>query len=201
MRELILGCLAVAGVGGGVFYGPDLFKGDGRNSDGSYAMSEAEAISRMMAAQAPAGKPPFFDIAVEANNIGDGVVEWAGAGSHAAIKCQAKVAVVSETSVKVTPSCLGGGPSDGAAAGMTGDMINLGFAEFVAAGLEQRPMDMRKWAAQSMGAVFKGLPAAKNQALQMDAEARAARASQDPADFELPEELDQSHLETYSETE
>lgn len=169
MRELILGGLAVAAVGGGVFYGPDLFNGEVAGADGSYAISESEAITRMMAANAPAGKPPFFDIAVEASNLGDGVIQWSGTGSHAAIKCQAKVSVANEGRINVTPSCLSGGPSDGAAAGMSSDMVSLGFAEFVAAGLEQRPMDMRKWAAQSMGAVMKGLPSAKQQALAMDA--------------------------------
>lgn len=93
--------------------------------DGSYDMPAKVAIERLLNAKIQAGVPPFYGLEVKAQSVGEGVVIWSGKGSHASIMCEAKIAETEDKRSMVTQSCNGGGPSDGAAAGITSDMINV----------------------------------------------------------------------------
>jgi hypothetical protein len=165
MQQLFFGAAACIFVAGGVF----LYEG-GMPAK-TYAMSVAEANAKLASAPTRDGQMPFGDQDIRISRPTQNIVQWDAKGSHSAVSCSAKIEPASEGRVTVTKSCVGGaGPSDGAAAGATGDMVKIAFAEFVDSSLENRPFNDSVVNAAKMAAMASNMPSMIGGAIKMDIE-------------------------------
>jgi hypothetical protein len=92
---------------------------------------------------------------------------WSGTGAHAAVDCTATLVPLDAQRTQVVTLCGGGGPSEGAAAGMVAKMLQIAMVEQVDSTLRGRPYNKQKIQMQSAGAMLQALPKMEADALKM----------------------------------
>src|SRR6188768_2840333 len=128
MRDMILGLLAVSGVGAGVYYWPaggadvNPQSPSGNAPSDVYPLSPAEAVSRLSQAQTRTGTAPFFNTEMRKEFAGTSRVDFKNAEGQTL--CQAFI-LPSDGGVKVTPTCKSAARSLGTSdvAGRTGTAL------------------------------------------------------------------------------
>jgi hypothetical protein len=188
MRDIIFGGLAIAAVGGGVYFIPM------GSSDGAieYNMAQGQVMAKLMALEPEPGLPfhgEDVSITVPADNIVEFVRESSG---HT---CRAQVDVVDAKRSSVSVSC-GSSASDGAAASTAAAISSLNFAELVHSSLQGRPYDKDKVSAQSSAAILSNLGAMRKDAEKMNEEINDMA---EQVELEQPESSDFSDTESVSE--
>ena len=146
-------------------------------SDGAsrtYALSSDDAVAKLLEADPRVVFMGSEKAAV--SSPASNVVIWTAIDDHLAVQCTATVTETGENQSTVETGCSGASPSDGAAAGMSGDLMKVFLDEHVASTLLGRPFNARKVEMAGVAAVAKNLPAMQRGALQMDADAKAAQA-------------------------
>ena len=141
---------------------------------GSYALSSDDAVAKLLEADPRVVFMGSEKAAVSSR--ASNVVIWTAIDDHLAVQCTATVKETGENQSTVETGCTGASPSDGAAAGMSSDLMKVFLDEHVASTLLGRPFNARKVEMAGVAAVAKNLPAMQQGALQMDADAKAARA-------------------------
>jgi hypothetical protein len=144
-----------------------------------YAMPTAQAYEKLATTDIqPSNTGPFGRLDTVTGGDGKSSVTWTASGSHAHIECSATIAPAEEKS-RVDVSCGGGGPSDGAAAGMAMKLTRNALIEHIDATLTGRPYDPDLARGPTAGrwpedvVHHAGYAEAVSQAHQMDAETRA----------------------------
>ena len=128
----------------GAFLGVLGYAWFGRSDANVYAVAPAEVYQALRSAPVEKGNGAVFgklDTSVSGN--GDSVVYWNASGSHAAHHCEATIAPEGADHSRLTAYCDGGGPSDGAAAGMVSGMKRKALIEHIDATLDKRSYDAR----------------------------------------------------------
>lgn len=110
-------------------------------------------------------------------------VTWRTNGSHSAYECTAKLFAVDANTTRIIPECEGGGAGDGAAAGMTLNLVVNSFIERLDAMMNDRAYDKTRafgataalWPKQHIenADIF----SAQAEALRMDAEMSKMKAN------------------------
>lgn len=152
MKEVLF--LGVAGILGVGFYIQNPF-----GETNVYNLPAEEMYKRLSAIQVePSGTGPYGRLDTTTSGVPSKSVTWHASGSHANFKCTVFIEPRSETKTALNATCGGGGPSDGAAAGMVRTMHRKATIELVDSALDGRPYDPAK----AEGATAYGWPADPN---------------------------------------
>lgn len=184
MKEMLIGGIAVVGVGLATYLAPPFRFGTLERVDTAhgpvYGMSTQDAVARLMSGNPEPGALPFGNLQVTKRKSGDDAVVFAASGAHARFRCTATVFQARSDALQVRTRCTdGGSPSDGAATPAVDAMKEIGFREFVDSTMQQRPYDRAKVEAQSAAAVTKNLPKMQADALKMHGEMNEMIAEQE----------------------
>lgn len=166
MKEVILGGMAIAAVGGGVYY----FPSDTGSGTSIYSMTEGDAITKLADAPIPVGYGPFPGGDIETMLPENGVVEWGVADSDGEALCRAEVSSEGKGKIRVTSYCNGGSSQMSAVNDVASELKNAEFREFVDAILTGRPYDRAKMRNASIGTVLTNMPKMQSDAARMQHE-------------------------------
>ncbi len=109
-----------------------------------YAMPLAQAYERLSTVVIePSNTGPFGRLETTVMGASATSVIWTASGSHARHQCVMSLTEIEPQRTRVDVSCDGGGPSDGAAAGMIGKMVREAAIEMVDATLDGRAYSPR----------------------------------------------------------
>ena len=174
MQQLFFGATTcIFAVGG-------LFLYNGAMPPKTYPLTVGEAYAKLASAPISKGKLPFGGLEIRISKPTQNIVQWDAQSAHSAVSCKVNIEPSSEGRVTVIKSCVGGGgPSDGAAASATGDMVRIAFAEFVDSTLENRPFNDSVVNAAKMAAMASNMPSMIGGAIKMDIEMQKMRIEED----------------------
>ncbi|WP_066553831.1 hypothetical protein [Croceicoccus bisphenolivorans] len=175
MKEIVLGGVAVFGVGLATFFAPPFKFGTFERLDTAhgpaYTLTTEQAVDRLLTAAPVKGQMPFGNLDLTISKVSADKVRFAAEGAHARFGCTATVFQARRDAVQVKTACTGGGsPSDGAAAPAVDEMKEIGFRELVDSTMQKRPFDNAKVQMQNTGAMMRNLPQMQKDALKMSAE-------------------------------
>lgn len=184
MKEMVIGGLAVVGVGLATYFAPPFTFGTTERVDPVhgpiYALATEDAVARLMAAKPVEGALPFGNLDLVTRKVGDDAVKFSASGAHARFSCLATVFQARSDAVQVKTTCTdGGSPSDGAAAPAVDAMKEIGFREFVDSTMQQRAYDQVKVQSQSAAAMMRNMPQMQADALKMHGEMNKMIAQQE----------------------
>ena len=155
MRELFFGALAVAGVGGAVYYSP----GAGETV---YGLSHEQAMSKLEGNKHNLEALPLGPNQISVTRDGHNVLKFYEGGSFSQAFCTVQFEGAGEGRVFAKTWC--GDPSDNAIADGGRQVMLITFNEYVHATLSDRPIDKQKIELATQASVIKNVPAMREQA-------------------------------------
>lgn len=168
MKEMVLGGLAVVGVGLATFYAPPFRFGTMERVDPAhgpiYGLSTDDAVAQLMAAKPAAGSRPFGDVEIVTRKVGDDTVEFRAAGEKSRFSCTATAFDARSDAVQFRTACaeVAEQKSDFAMP-VIDEMRSIEFRELVDSTMQKRPYNFEKVQQQTAAAMLKQMPKMQQQ--------------------------------------
>ena len=177
MKMVMIGGAAAMLAGGAYVYKDGI-----SSAPNVYPMPAAalySTLNAMQIEQSPQGPMGTLDITKHASE--PSAITWSGSNAHTMVDCTATLTPLDAARTRVDTQCGGGGPSEGAAAGMGAKILQIKMVEQIDSILRGRPYDKQKVEMAGVGLVLRNMPKMQSDALNMsrnEQERRAAEATQ-----------------------